>query len=117
MFVRMNGIKHIRCPPYHPATNGLVERFVQSLKAALKASLNSGLPLHRRVLNFLFTYRSTPHTTTGVSPSSLFLHRRIRTRLDLLHPNSESAGWLSKHSRNLSMIEELNTESSLLVKL
>ena len=90
MFVRMNGIKHIRCAPYHPATNGLVERFVQSLKAALKASLNSGLPLHRRVLNFLFTYRSTPHTTTGVSPSSLFLHRRIRTRLDLLHPNSES---------------------------
>ena len=90
MFVRMNGIKHIRCAPYHPATNGLVECFVQSLKAALKASLNSGLPLHRRVLNFLFTYRSTPHTTTGVSPSSLFLHRRIRTRLDLLHPNIES---------------------------
>ena len=90
MFVRMNSIKHICCAPYHPVTNGLVERFVQSLKAALKASLNSGLPLHRRVSNFLFTYRSTPHTTTGVSPSSLFLHRRIRARLDLLHPNSES---------------------------
>lgn len=27
-FMKMNGIKHIRSAPYHPATNGLVERFV-----------------------------------------------------------------------------------------
>ena len=90
LFAKMNGIKHIRCAPYHPASNGLAERFVQSLKMALKASVNSGLPLQRRVLNFLFSYRSTPHTTTGVSPSSLFLHRQIRTRLDLLRPDRES---------------------------
>ena len=34
-------------------------------------------------MNFLFT----PHATTGVSPASLFLHRKIRTRL---HPNDHS---------------------------
>ncbi len=90
VFTRSNGIKHIRSAPYHPATNGLAERFVQSLKSALKASLGDGLSLQRRVGNFLFTYRSTPHATTGVSPASLFLHRQLRTRLDLLHPNSES---------------------------
>jgi len=66
MFTKMNGVKHIRCAPYHPASNGLVERFVQSLKTALKASVNSGTPLERRVLNFLLNYRSTPHATTGV---------------------------------------------------
>ena len=79
MFAKLNGIKHIRCAPYHPASNGLAERFVQSLKMALKASVHDGGSLQRRVLNFLLNYRSTPHATTGVSPSSLFLHRQIRT--------------------------------------
>lgn len=79
MFTKLNGIKHIRCAPYHPASNGLAERFVQSLKMALKASVNDGGSLQRRVLNFLLNYCRTPHVTTGVSPSSLFLHHHICT--------------------------------------
>ena len=38
---------------------------------------------------FLLTYRSTPHSTTGVSPAELFLKRSLRTRLDLLRPSLE----------------------------
>ena len=40
-FTKQNGVKHIHCAPYHPATNGLAEQFVQSLKMALKASVNT----------------------------------------------------------------------------
>ena len=29
-FAKLNGIKHIRTAPYHPTSNGLAERFVQS---------------------------------------------------------------------------------------
>ena len=34
-FLVHNGIKHLCSAPYHPATNGLAECFVQSLKKAL----------------------------------------------------------------------------------
>ena len=37
-FVKANGVKHICSTPYHPATNGEAERFVQTFKRALKAS-------------------------------------------------------------------------------
>lgn len=43
MFTKSNGIEHIRCVPYHSASNGLAERFVQLLKMGLYASVNSGL--------------------------------------------------------------------------
>ena len=89
-FMRANRIKHICSAPYHPASNGLAERFVQSLKMGLKTSVSSGMSLSQRLANYLLTYRSSPHATTGVSPCSLFLHRQIRTRLDLLRPNQEA---------------------------
>ena len=28
-FVKLNGIKHIHCAPYHPSSNGAAERFVE----------------------------------------------------------------------------------------
>ena len=90
VFMQMNGVKHVRSAPYHPSTNGLAERIVQSLKHSLKASQSSGLSLSQRVSNFLFMYRSTVHSTTGVTPASLFLKRELRNRFDLLRPDGES---------------------------
>ena len=36
---------------------------------------------------FLFSYRTTPNSTTGQTPAELFLNRRLRTRLDLMRPD------------------------------
>ena len=44
-FAKLNGIKHIHTAPYHPASNGLAERFVQSFKQSLKATRDD-LPPH-----------------------------------------------------------------------
>ena len=88
-FMRGNGIRHIRCAPYHPASNGLVERFVRTFKEAMKAGKNDGLPLSHRLSNFLLTYRTTPQATTRQTPFSLFLGREARTRFDILKPNLE----------------------------
>lgn len=90
VFMKKNGVHHIRVAPYHPASNGLAERFVQSVKMALKTSERDGRSLNHRLCEFLLTYRNTPHATTGVSPASLLVHRPLCTRLDLLKPDRQS---------------------------
>ena len=85
-FVSANGIRHILTAPYHPASNGAIERFVQTFKQAMKAGEGNGSSFQHRLQSFLMSYRSTPHATTGKSPASLFLGRPMRTRFDLMRP-------------------------------
>ena len=88
-FVKANGIQHTRSSPYHPATNGEAERFVRTFKKAMKIGQIGGLTLAQcRLDNFLLTYRTTPHFTTGVPPCELLMGRSLHTRLDLLRPNN-----------------------------
>ena len=47
-------------------------------------------PVQERLSKFLFTYHLTPQSTTGVTPSSLLMGRRIRSRLDALFPSVTS---------------------------
>ena len=85
-FLRKNGIRHVTSAPYHPATNGLAERAVQTFKAAMKKAPPK-TSIETRVSRFLFHYRLTPHSTTGISPAELLLSRRPRTHLDQLRPD------------------------------
>ena len=84
VFMRENGIIHRTTAPYHPSSNGLAERAVQTLKSGLKKL--SG-PMEARLSKFLFSYRTTPQATTGVSPAQLMFGRPLRTRLDLVLPD------------------------------
>ena len=68
-FLRRNGIKHIKTPPYHPASNGMVERAIQTFKEGMK-KMKEGT-LQTKLSRFLFKYRLTPHSTTGIAPSEL----------------------------------------------
>ena len=43
--------------------------------------------VNQKISIFLLSYRSSPHSTTQVSPTELFLGCRIRTRLDNIRPN------------------------------
>lgn len=88
-FLSSNGIKAIYSAPYHPASNGLAERFVKTLKRGLKKSTGKSSKLHT-LYEFLLLYRSTPHSVTGQPPSELLFGRRIRTRLDLVRPDLKS---------------------------
>ena len=83
-FVNANSINHIKSSPYKPSTNGLAESMVKSFKNALKFNQNDCFDA--RIDKFLFKYRITPHSTTGISPSELMLGRTLRTTLDAIKP-------------------------------
>ena len=84
-FMSQNGIVHVTTAPYHPSSNGLAERAVQTFKQGLKRT--PGSSIQEKLSKFLFTYRITPQTTTGVPPAVLLMGRRLRSRLDRLFPN------------------------------
>jgi hypothetical protein len=89
-FTTSNGIKHILSSPYHPRSNGAAERMVRTFKQAMKASLGESTDVNPAAClsQFLLKYRSTPHATTQMSPAELLLGRRVRTKLDLAHPDT-----------------------------
>lgn len=92
-YTETHGIRHTLTAPYHPSSNGLAERGVQTLKLGLKKLQG---PIPKRLTHFLFHYRITPHSTTGSSPAELLMNRRLRSKLSLLHPGT---GQLPKHQQ------------------
>ena len=88
-FLTKNDIHHRKTAPYHPSSNGLAERAVQTIKDGMKKMSEEG-SLETRVSRFLFKYRITPHSTTRVSPAEMLMGRKPRSRLDLLHPDIRS---------------------------
>lgn len=68
-FVKHNGIRHVTLSPYHPSSNRLAERAVQTLKGGLKKLVCGSL--ETKLARFLFKYRLTSQTVTGVSPAEM----------------------------------------------
>ena len=80
------GINHTLTAPYHPSTNGEAEGFIQTFKTSMQK--HNG-PLQKNLCQFLLHYQSTPHTTTGKTSAEIMFGRNIKTRMDLLHPQSK----------------------------
>ena len=81
------GVQKLRTSPYHPQTDGQVERMNRTLKGILMAYVNKDhndwddhLPLA------LFAYRSSVHSSSGVSPFKAIYGREATTPLVLMHP-------------------------------
>ena len=85
LFMKRNGINHVTCAPFHPRSNGLAERAVQTFKQGIKSMRKSDLKT--QVSRFLFRYRCSPQSVTGCTPAELLMNRRLRTPLDMLRPN------------------------------
>ena len=89
-FLRGENIQAEYTLPYWPRANGLVERMNKSLKTAIQKAMCEGRDWHDALVEFLKTYRATPHQTTGRAPCELMLKRRMKGKLpmaeDFLEP-------------------------------
>ena len=103
------GIKHRKITPLWPAVNGQVERFNETMENSIHISNLEGRNWRSEPFVFLMNYQNTPHSSTGVSPASLMINRRIRTKipyLDTSRPSKLLQSARSNHNHRKSKAKE-----------
>jgi hypothetical protein len=84
-FLSSHAIHHHRVTPYWPVANGLVERLNRTLLKTARCATAEGRDWRESLLDFLVAYRTTPQTTTGITPAYAMFNREIRTKLPELN--------------------------------
>ena len=70
-------------PPLWPQSNGHGERQNRTLLKTLKVAHVEGKDWREELQKFLLAYRSTPQTSTGVTPAFLMFDRELKTKPEL----------------------------------
>ncbi|KAL5489194.1 hypothetical protein EMCRGX_G018260 [Ephydatia muelleri] len=100
---RLLHIRPIRTSPYHPQTDGLVERFNQTLKSMLrKVATQEGEAWDKLIPYVLFAYREVPQSSTGFSPFELLYGREVRGPLDVLQES-----WVAKEKSSENVVSHI----------
>ena len=107
-FCQHAGIFQKFIAPSHPATNGLAERHVQTLKKRLTAMISENKSMKEKVREILFRYRGTP-LQNGETPCERFLHRQIRLKFDAMKPTN-----FLKNKEALNSVRQLKVGDAVL---
>ena len=82
---KLTGVQHIISAAYHPQTNGLDERFNQTLQRALLKMVNENENQWDKFLDsVLFAYRTSRQASTKYSPFFLMFGREPKLPIDLI---------------------------------
>lgn len=88
-YCEMNNIKLISTIPYWPQQNGEVERQNRSILKRLTISQAANTDWVDELNKYLLMYRSSPHTTTGKTPSEMLFGYNIRDRVPSIRQPKE----------------------------
>jgi len=80
-FAEYMGFKHRKITPLWPRANAECERFMQSLGKILRIAHQQGTNWKQEMQSFLRSYRTSPHSTTKVSPHEMLFCCKPRTRI------------------------------------
>ncbi len=70
--------------------------------------------LESKISRFLFNYRITPHSVTGISPAELLMKRRPTSRLDLCFPNVVSV--VEKKQQQQKEVHDTNSRQRTFIE-
>ncbi|KAI2658155.1 Transposon Ty3-I Gag-Pol polyprotein [Labeo rohita] len=100
---RLLRVKQLRTTVYHPQTDGLVERFNQTLKQMLRrVSAEDRRDWDLMLPYVLFGIREVPQASTGFTPFELLFGRQPRGLLDVA-----KEAWEQQPARHRSVVEHV----------
>ena len=101
-YCETTGIKQLKISPYHPQTDGMVERFNSTLKRLLrKLTQDPNAEWDKYLPYILWAYHWMIHKTTGFSPYELLFSREMKMPLDQM-----MCYWKGKEKENESGVTE-----------
>ncbi|KAK3097999.1 hypothetical protein FSP39_015198 [Pinctada imbricata] len=109
---KLYGWAKTRTTPYHPSSNGLVERYNRTLLQMMRCFVSQSQEDWDAG-----AYRSTPHTSTGLTPNRLMLGREVHLPEEVmfgLHQISNAedmAGYIERLRSSLGKCWEIAREN------
>jgi transposase InsO family protein len=83
---RLLGIDKTRTTPYHPQSDGLVERFNKTVEDMLSKYISvDQRDWDEQLPHVMLAYRSSVHESTKQTPSAMMLGREVELPVDLLY--------------------------------
>lgn len=98
------GVNKVRTTPYHPQSNGAIERWHRGFKAALMARLDNNKSWIDEMHTVMLGLRTAPRSDTGVSAAELTFGRTLRLPGEFFEGNDAQISNADNYVQHLQQV-------------